>query len=587
MTSNNQRNNASFEYRKYIATKNYRASTVPLVTHESNRDEEKHKSTFLMNFTKGLKHDKDTGLVSKTSDYEDFRDAILGGYIEPFHAIDVSFPPGKRRLWEAPTAGFVFDTQGPDGQAVTMAPAPELGSDELTFEMGEVYELSYLRDLAFGKFNCKNKMFKESLTFLQSLAFTKSTNPARPRSRDGLVNLSESNLFRGSSPKVEDGPYLSCFMVMGGGKKERNITSGEIIFGAQSIDQRVPVAKSKNFMTNFNEFLSVQNGEKTSNNPITDPEFYTGEKQFIETPRDLATYVHFDALYQAYLNACLILLSQKGKEGLAPYDPSFNRLSGEFSEATAGGFALYGGPHILSLVTEVATRALKAVRYQKFQVHRRCRPEAIGGLLNRVNAKNTKFKSKINKSADNSLSKMLQDLDGVLKRIEKQEGKSYDFGLLPMAFREGSPMHPAYGAGHATVAGACVTVLKAFFDTSSVLQKVEGVIGFAKAGTGENVKIITKPCDKKSDTYTTNKISVEPSDVPLTLEGELNKLAANISIGRNMGGVHYFSDYYDSVRMGEEIAIGILKDQAEGYPFDEFELSLNTFDGKAITIGRT
>ena len=40
-------------------------------------------------------------------------------------------------------------------------------------------------------------------------------------------------------------------------------------------------------------------------------------------------------------------------------------------------------------------------------------------------------------------------------------GQSY---LLPMAFPEGSPMHPSYGAGHATVAGACVTILKAFFD---------------------------------------------------------------------------------------------------------------------------
>ena len=36
--------------------------------------------------------------------------------------------------------------------------------------------------------------------------------------------------------------------------------------------------------------------------------------------------------------------------------------------------------------------------------------------------------------------------------------------LLPMAFPEGSPMHPAYGAGHATVAGGCVTMLKAFFE---------------------------------------------------------------------------------------------------------------------------
>ena len=33
-----------------------------------------------------------------------------------------------------------------------------------------------------------------------------------------------------------------------------------------------------------------------------------------------------------------------------------------------------------------------------------------------------------------------------------------------MALAEGSPMYPSYAARHATVAGACVTVLKAFFD---------------------------------------------------------------------------------------------------------------------------
>ena len=37
-------------------------------------------------------------------------------------------------------------------------------------------------------------------------------------------------------------------------------------------------------------------------------------------------------------------------------------------------------------------------------------------------------------------------------------------------------MHPAYGAGHATVAGACVTILKAYFDTSAVLVKRGGEV---------------------------------------------------------------------------------------------------------------
>jgi hypothetical protein len=33
-----------------------------------------------------------------------------------------------------------------------------------------------------------------------------------------------------------------------------------------------------------------------------------------------------------------------------------------------------------------------------------------------------------------------------------------------MAFAEGSPVHPAYGAGHATVAGGWVTMIQAFFE---------------------------------------------------------------------------------------------------------------------------
>jgi hypothetical protein len=40
----------------------------------------------------------------------------------------------------------------------------------------------------------------------------------------------------------------------------------------------------------------------------------------------------------------------------------------------------------------------------------------------------------------------------------------------------------------------------------------------------------------------------------LTVRGELNKLAANIAIGRNMAGVHYRSGYMESLRLGEQIA---------------------------------
>jgi hypothetical protein len=38
--------------------------------------------------------------------------------------------------------------------------------------------------------------------------------------------------------------------------------------------------------------------------------------------------------------------------------------------------------------------------------------------------------------------------------------------LLPVAFPEGCPTHPSYPAAHACNAGACATILKAFFNTN-------------------------------------------------------------------------------------------------------------------------
>jgi len=46
---------------------------------------------------------------------------------------------------------------------------------------------------------------------------------------------------------------------------------------------------------------------------------------------------------------------------------------------------------------------------------------------------------------------------------------------------------------------------------------------------------------------------------PITISSELNELAANISIGPDMAGVHFYTDYYESVRMGERITTGLLR----------------------------
>lgn len=134
--------------------------------------------------------------------------------------------------------------------------------------------------------------------------------------------------------------------------------------------------------------------------------------------------------------------------------------------------------------------------------------------------------------------------------------------LLPMAFCEGSPMHPSYGAGHATVAGACVTILKAFFDHKETFKEV-----YQPFSDGSKLENITNDYTAK----------------PLTVEGELNKLASNISIGRDWAGVHYFTDYIESIRMGEQIALGILEEQKITYG-ENFSMTVPLFDGGSIRI---
>ncbi|MDJ0576457.1 MAG: vanadium-dependent haloperoxidase [Xenococcaceae cyanobacterium MO_234.B1] len=597
--------------------------------HKANGDEQKYAGDkYFMSFTKGLPHDSETGLLHDPLDFVEFRRAIDDGFIDPFsdrvrhgakYEVDkttnqiqkVSNPPNDFRQWEAPTAGVVFELQGPDAQAVTMPSAPPLigvdgeANPELVLEMAEIYELAILRDKPFNAFECGggDNDINNSIKRLNALPYI-SNQTGRPRKVDSGSKLNLQTVFRGSSPGVEIGPYLSQFLLIGntdlnGGGR---VGEGKITYGVLQIEQKVPVAKpGTDYMTDIDEYVCVQRGLKRDLEAYEpDPNSKSGRpaRRFISTPRDLATYVHYDALYEAYLNACIILLGMK-----TPFDPGFDHLSGvgvaAASPATrrnAGGFALYGGPHILNLVTEVATRALKAVRFQKFNNHIRLRPEALAARIELL-------REPSGKDIPPALSRDIGELKKALESNQVNCGQSTldvikngvgnGTHFLPMAFPEGSPMHPAYGAGHATVAGACVTILKAFFDTSAVLGKKDDKVAFKRFENGDTPIAFRAPNIPK-DKIVPNQWELDDTKLPvpsepkqfLTLEGELNKLAANISIGRNMAGVHYFSDYYDSLRMGEEIAIGILEEQALTYSTDPFVLSVPTFDGDVVRIGR-
>ena len=134
--------------------------------------------------------------------------------------------------------------------------------------------------------------------------------------------------------------------------------------------------------------------------------------------------------------------------------------------------------------------------------------------------------------------------------------------LLSQAFPEGSPAHPAYPTGHGTVGGACITVLKFFFDGNAT---------------------IPNPLVPSQDGLTLEPYNGADSGL-LTVNGELHKLGHNISFGHGIhAGIHWRSDTDYSLLLGEAVALAFLQDQAFTYR-ENFAITLTKMDGTPVTI---
>jgi hypothetical protein len=288
------------------------------------------------------------------------------------------------------------------------------------------------------------------------------------------------------------------------------------------------------YMTDTDSWLLVQNGSNGYEDNQFDP-----KPRYIRNGRDLSAYVHSDCPYQAYLIAALWMM--KHDVPLNPGNPYEKSLTQE-------GFATFGGPHVLSLLGEVSNRALKAVWYHKWYVHRTLRPEAYGGLVhwNMTGKRNYPLHT-----------------DVLNSKAAAQVFSKFGTYLLPQAYPEACPLHPSYGQGHAAIAGACVTILKAFFATDNVM--------------------FYDPVETSADGL--SLVSYKGPDVwQMSVTNELHKLAGNIGMGRNFAGVHWRSDYDQALLVGESVAISILRDQRSTFneKFDGF--TFTKFDGSKITV---
>ena len=74
----------------------------------------------------------------------------------------------------------------------------------------------------------------------------------------------------------------------------------------------------------------------------------------------------------------------------------------------------------------------------------------------------------------------------------------------------------------------------------------------------------------------------------MTLASELDKLAFNISNGRNFAGIHYRADAENGVTLGEQVALNYLQDHAATITEQTFTgYVLTKIDGTRVRITAT
>lgn len=501
---NGSRRARSFQIRLKAAIAEHK---VPIPPQTNNGDEDLYPN-FIGNYSQGLPHDS-IGEVEAGA-YQALLTAVTSGDPDDFAKI----PLGGNTKLQDPQGGLAFDLEGTDSGQLTIPPSPALASAERAGEMVEDYWMALVRDIPFSQYG------NEPVTAAAITDLNKLSDFRGPKVNGSVT---AATLFRGLTPGDLIGPYISQFFLL------------PVSMGTLSVTQKFNTyAADTDYLADFASWLEVQNGQ----GPFK-PNEVSPTPTYLKNGRDLGAWAHGDFAFQAYLFATQWIQGNK-----VPYNSGNPYLH----STNQAGVQTFGPQHIVDLLGEVANRALKAVWYQKWFVHRALRPLAYGGLVQNTITGVAKYP--VHHDVLNS---------AAIGEISKKHPGSY---LLPAAFPEGNPQHPSYAEGHGVIAGACVTALKAFYNESFVIPDP-----MVPSDDGQSLSPY-----KGADA------------AQITVGGELSKLASNVALGRDMAAVHWRSDALQALLLGEAVTISILRDQHATYnePFTGF--TFTKFDGTTITV---
>ena len=508
-----------------------------------------------------------TGLLDHPAQATLDRDPSGGGHIE------------RAATLNDPQCGYSRERVGPEPEQLNMMPPPGVLSDSVAAEMTELYWMALHRDVSLELLESDN----DTATAVAELtgAFQRGINdvsdPGHLRlgldlpAANGQLELDKHTLYRCGLKDENHGPLVSQFLLH------------DVPFGTFTVVQKqFPYAPGKDYLTDHPNWLLAQNTgydrfgrSYSSDNDYGDNHAaYEGNgavQRRIGTMRDLARFVNKDALHQAYFNAALLLSNWKAKVDAGnPYRDLYQRQ---------GAFGTLGDPNLLALVSEVATRALQVVWRQKWIVNRRLRPEAYGGLMQMQRLGLDGEIGPVTRAY--GLPEWVFETEAAQAILNQRRGcGDAEAYFLPMAFTAGSPTHPAYGAGHATVAGACVTVLKAWF------QEDDPIAPLIRAATHPQTRAKLNVLQPKK-TLSALPAYAGNDTAAMTIGGELNKIATNVAMGRSMGGVHWRTDNTRSLRLGEQIATVMLYRHMADYAETPVSMAYTNFDRCQVKVAKS
>lgn len=470
-------------------------------------------------FGKTLEHNTETGFISKEHG-DKLINAIASGTLTDINNITLFDSMQRTRKLEGLTTLHSYNLTGNDPVMHDLPTEAEfaIDSSKNCFEMLEVYAKSLARDINFSEYAQDASNLVTALNQFDSDSITAPKN--------GVNQIDASTLFRGKGQDELYGPYISQFLLL------------PFNYGNLSIDQKYKVEKDSYTGLTMSSWLDVQNGVQGNNS------MFETSYNYVNNGRVLGSKVHMDPLFQFYYNACLIAM----QNNISPsaWD---NDITTAWTDA--------GPPCLLAAVSDVALGALRVAWYQKFGLTMKIRPEVLAQRIT-LGKNNSTMKMNVSKLntiveciSGNEIMNLVHNKNNmILSNNSIVSDFSFNY-LLNVQFAEGSPTHPSLPAGHAVVAGACVTVLKAMLEThDSNYMKYKW----------SDTSVMR---DTKHSINGMDLVDYTGSDAAdMTIVGELNKLASNVSLGRDFAGVHYRCDGDCGIKTGEDYAISYLVDKA-------------------------